>query len=310
MDAFEDEPLTTQFNGKPSAIIQVFEVGDQSPLEISKKVAKYVEEAKPSLPPGVELIVARDGSFYLKGRLNMLIKNSIIGLILVFISLTLFLRPSLAVWVTLGIPISFLGAFIMLPFADVSINLISLFGFTMVLGIVVDDAIVVGESVFSHFQKYGPSVESSIAGAQAVATPVTFAVMTTAVAFAPILFIPGFLGKILTPIPFVVIFTLLFSLVESKVILPYHLSLCKVGRAPTKKPQQAPTHPAHLRRRFGTFCRACLPSHTRLGPPQSLLDPLYIYRRLHHHVRHYRQRMGQVCISLPRSAFRLHYRTP
>ena len=230
IDGFEDEPLITRFNGKPAALVRVFEVGDQSVLEIAESVKQYVEQAATRLPEGVSLQVWRDSSVYLIGRLNLLVENGIIGLILVFGVLTLFLRPSLAIWVSLGIPISFLGAFMLMPFVDVSINLISLFGFILVLGIVVDDAIVVGESVFTQFQKKGPGVEAAIEGAEAVAVPVTFAVLTTAVAFVPLLVMPNFIGKIMRAIPFVVIFTLLFSLVESKLVLPYHLSLCKVGR--------------------------------------------------------------------------------
>lgn len=229
VDGFKDEPLITSFNGKPAAVIRVFEVGDQNPLEISRTVTDYLETIKPHLPEGVDLTQWRDSSFYLLGRLELLVKNGAMGLLLVFGVLALFLRTSLAIWVSLGIPISFLGAFSLMPIADVSINLISLFGLILVLGIVVDDAIVIGESVFSHFQEKGPSPKAAIEGTQAVAMPVTFAVITTAVAFVPVLFIPGFLGKIFRPIPIVVLFTLLTSLIESKLILPYHLSLCKVG---------------------------------------------------------------------------------
>ena len=166
----------------------------------------------------------------------MLIENGIYGLILVFIILTLFLRPSLAFFVMLGIPISFLGAFIVLPVFDVTINLASLFGFILVLGIVVDDAIIVGESIFTEFQKQGgPGVNASVIGTKRVSIPVTFAVLTTIVAFIPILTIPGFLGKFFFPIPIVVIATLIGSLVESKLVLPYHLTLCKVGTGAQKE---------------------------------------------------------------------------
>ncbi|WP_309387563.1 efflux RND transporter permease subunit [Cerasicoccus frondis] len=228
-DGFTDDPLRMVTDGQPGVDLVVYEVGQQNPLSISAAVKEYVKEKQDDLPPGITISTWRDTSFYLWGRLNMLIENGIIGLILVLCVLTLFLRPSLAFWVTLGIPISFLGTFLAMPWIDVSVNLISLFGFILVLGIVVDDAIVVGESVFTEFQRSGPGVESSVRGAHAVATPVTFAVLTTAVAFIPMLMIPGFQGKFLKAIPMVVIPTLLFSLIESKLILPYHLSLCKVG---------------------------------------------------------------------------------
>ncbi len=229
VDGFTDDPLSMTYNGQPAVDLVVFEVGSQNPLGISATVKEYVAQKQYDLPTGITISYWRDTSFYLWGRLNMLIENGIIGLALVLTVLTLFLRPSLAVWVTLGIPISFLGTFFVMPWIGVSINLISLFGFILVLGIVVDDAIVVGESVFTKFQKDGPGVEASIAGTHEVSIPVTFAVLTTAVAFVPLLMLPGFEGKFLVAIPMVVIPTLLFSLLESKLILPYHLSLCKVG---------------------------------------------------------------------------------
>lgn len=228
-DGFTDSDLEMRTDGQPGVDLVVYEVGKQNPLGISAKVQAYAAEKQKELPPGVTIDTWRDTSFYLWGRLNMLLENGALGLVLVLTVLTVFLRPSLAFWVTLGIPISFLGTFFMMPWIDVSINLISLFGFILVLGIVVDDAIVVGESVFTEFQRGGPGVESTIRGTHAVATPVTFAVLTSAVAFTPLLMLPGFEGKFLKAIPMVVIPTLLFSLVESKLILPYHLSLCKVG---------------------------------------------------------------------------------
>lgn len=235
VDGFEDEPLTTLFNNKPAAMVRVFEVGDQNIIKISEAVTRYVESARTRLPQGVHLDVWRDSSVYLIGRLNLLVENGVIGLILVFGVLTLFLRPSLALWVSLGIPISFLGALLVMPLVDVSINIISLFGFILVLGIVVDDAIVVGESVFTQFQRCGSGVDTAIKGAEAVSVPVTFAVLTTAVAFTPLLTMPGFLGKLLQSLPWVVISTLLFSLIESKLILPYHLSLCKLDDSAARR---------------------------------------------------------------------------
>ncbi|NDV61525.1 efflux RND transporter permease subunit [Puniceicoccales bacterium CK1056] len=230
VDGFVDDPVITTFNGKPAALVLVREVGRESPLVISEQVNKYIEEARESwLPESISLDAWGDSSYYLRGRLNMLIENGLIGFVLVLLSLSLFLRPSLAFFVAIGIPVSFLGTFLVAPFVGISVNLISLFAFILVLGIVVDDAIVVGESVFSEFQKVGPGVESAIRGTHLVSTPVTYAVLTTMVAFLPVFMLPGQLGKFFAAIPMVVIPTLFFSLVQSKLVLPYHLSLCKVG---------------------------------------------------------------------------------
>jgi len=230
VDGFVDDPIITTFNGKPASLVLVREVGRESPIAISNAVNAYVEEIRKTwLPEGISADTWGDSSFYLKGRLNMLINNGLIGFFLVLLSLSLFLRPSLAFFVAIGIPVSFLGTFLVAPFVGISVNLISLFAFILVLGIVVDDAIVVGESVFTEFQRKGPGVESAIRGTHLVSTPVTFAVLTTIVAFLPVFLLPGQLGKFFAAIPMVVIPTLLFSLVQSKLVLPYHLSLCKVG---------------------------------------------------------------------------------
>ena len=195
-DGFADQDMITKFNGKPAGIIIVREVGSENPLEISKLVYEYVENAsKTWLPDGVKLETWSDSSFYLQGRIDMLLDNGLIGFILVIITLTIFLRPSLAFFVAIGIPVSFLATIAIAPMIGISINLLSLFAFILVLGIVVDDAIVVGESVFTEFQKNGPGVESAVQGAKLVSMPVTFAVITTAVAFIPVFFLPGMIGK-------------------------------------------------------------------------------------------------------------------
>jgi multidrug efflux pump subunit AcrB len=229
VDGFVDTNTVTRFNRKRSAGIRVLRVGEQNALDVAKAVKAYVEEANERLPEGVQLTVWSDGSKFLKDRLSMLLKNCVTGLLLVFISLTLFLRLKLAFWVCLGIPLSFLGALAMMPppFMGISINMITLFGFLVVIGIVVDDAIVVGENVYSVCQKEGFGVTNTIKGAQEVAVPVTFGVLTTIVAFIPMLMVPGVNGKIWSGIGLVVIATLVFSLVESKLILPAHLSSMK-----------------------------------------------------------------------------------
>ncbi len=231
VDGFVDEPVITTFNGQPAALLLVREVGRESPLEISRQVNRCLQEARRTwLPPGISADSWGDASFYLRDRLNMLINNGLMGFALVMLTLSLFLRPSLAFFVAIGIPVSFLGTFLVAPAVGITINLISLFAFILVLGIVVDDAIVVGESVFSEYQRIGPGLESAIRGTLAVSTPVTFAVLTTMVAFLPVFLLPGALGKFLGNIPVVVIPTLLFSLAQSKLVLPYHLSLCRVGQ--------------------------------------------------------------------------------
>ena len=231
-DGFEDKILYTEFSGEPAVTLRVFRVGKQNPLDISKKVSEYVEERRSSLPEGISMTVWQDSSYYLRGRLEMMIRNALQGLLLVFLVLSLFLRPSLAAWVALGLPISFMGAFAAMGVMDASINLVSLFAFIVVLGILVDDAIVVGESVYTLGSKGEKSLQASIKGTHLVAMPVTFAIITSMVAFVPMLFLPGWLGKLMKDIPLVVIPALFFSLVESKFILPYHLSLCRFDRSP------------------------------------------------------------------------------
>ena len=235
-DGFVDDPLITKFNGQRAVLLRIYAVGDESALDVSSRVQAFAKTINNDLPEGIQVEVFRDFTYYLKGRLQMLIENGLYGLLLVLLILTLFLRPSLAFFVMLGIPISFLGSMLFLPALGISINLASLFGFILVLGIVVDDAIIVGESVFTQFQKHGGAgVEASVAGTKKVSIPVTFAVLTTIVAFLPILTIPGFLGKFFYPIPVVVIATLIWSLIQSKLVLPYHLTLCKVGGSKREK---------------------------------------------------------------------------
>ena len=231
-DGFEDKVLYTRFSNEPAVTLRVFRVGKQSPLDISERVTDYVDTVKPRLPEGISMTVWQDSSYYLQGRLEMMIRNAFQGLLLVFLVLSFFLRPSLAVWVALGLPISFMGAFATMGVLDASINLVSLFAFIVVLGILVDDAIVVGESVYTLGTKGEKPLQASINGTHLVAMPVTFAIITSMVAFVPMLFLPGWLGKLMKDIPLVVIPALFFSLVESKFILPYHLSLCRFDSLP------------------------------------------------------------------------------
>ncbi len=224
VDAFEDTDQATRFNTQPAVQVQIFRVGNENALEVAQAVKDYVARAQPSMPAGTTLTLNADQSEFLKSRLQLLVRNGAQGLALVFLVLALFLRFRLAFWVTMGIPISFMGAVWMLPELDMSINMLSLFAFILVLGIVVDDAIVVGESIYTEQKKGGTLLEGAIRGANRVATPVTFAILTTIAAFAPLLNLPGMFGKFFRVMPTVVIPILIFSWIESKIILPSHLA--------------------------------------------------------------------------------------
>ena len=224
VDGFAETDQSARFSGNPTVAVRVFRVGDQSALEVAEKVKAYVEDAQSRLPEGVKLTPWNDYSRILQGRLDLMIKSARNGYILVFIILALFLKFRLAWWVSLGIPISFLGAFWLLPSLDVTINLISLFAFIVVLGIVVDDAIIIGENIFQQNEKGLFGNRGAAIGAKEVATPVIFGVLTTIAAFFPLMFVSGVMGKFMRVIPLIVIATLVFSLIESLLILPAHLS--------------------------------------------------------------------------------------
>ncbi len=236
VDGFADTDQETRFEGKPGVLVTVFRTGDQSALDIAAKVNDYIAEAQDRLPEGIRLTAWQDSAKILRDRLDLLLRNGRNGFILVFIVLTLFLKLRLAFWVSLGIPISFLGALWLMPGFDVTINLISLFAFIVVLGIVVDDAIIVGENIFSHQNRKGRGIASAISGAKEVSVPVIFAVLTSVAAFFPLLSIEGVTGKFMRVIPLIVIPCLIFSLVESLLILPAHLSHGKDKKKTDKKP--------------------------------------------------------------------------
>jgi multidrug efflux pump subunit AcrB len=222
-DGFAETDQFASFDGKPAVMVQVFRTGAQSALAISATVKEYVREAQARMPEGISLTLWQDDSNYLKSRIELLTRNGFFGLILVFLMLALFLRFRLALWVSFGIFVSFLGTFWLLPLFDVSINLMSMFAFVLVLGIVVDDAILVGENIYAHQQRHRDGLTGAIRGAQEVAKPVIFAVLTTVAAFLPLLMVPGNTGKIIGIIPIIVIVTIGFSLVESLLVLPAHL---------------------------------------------------------------------------------------
>ena len=226
-DGFEDLDLFARFQEKPAALIQVFRVADQNALEVAKTVKEYVEKLRPGLPAGVDIGFFADRSKILNSRIWLLLKNLIIGLLLVIISLGVLLNVRLAFWVTLGIPISFMAGLMLLPQFDVSINMVSLFAFIMVLGIVVDDAIIIGDNIFRKSEEGLPPLQAATEGAVEVGRPVIFSVLTTIVAFWPLLLGGGFLGKMMRHLPIVIILVLIGSLVESLYILPAHLARSK-----------------------------------------------------------------------------------
>ncbi|MFT5687653.1 MAG: multidrug efflux pump subunit AcrB, partial [Planctomycetota bacterium] len=224
VDGFEDTDQASRFDGERTVMVQVYRIGNESALAISESVGEYVAGIAPHLPEGVQADTWQDQSLWLQSRLDLLIKNGLQGGFLVFLVLALFLKFRLSLWVTLGIPVSFLGTFMVMPWLDQSLNMLSLFAFLLVLGIVVDDAIVVGESVHSEHLRGHSGSEGAKRGVRAVAIPVVFAVLTTIVAFLPIVFLPTVTGKFFAVVPMVVIPALLFSLVESQLILPAHLA--------------------------------------------------------------------------------------
>ena len=224
VDGFAPAEVFARFNGEPAVLIQVFRVGDQNAIDVSAAVEEELARFRADLPEGIEVATYLDETAVLKSRLELLQRNGIAGLVLVLVVLALFLKLRLAGWVALGIPISFLGAVAMMPGLDLSVNLLTLFAFIVVLGIVVDDAIIVGENIYTKYQAGGEGRTAAIDGATEVAKPVIFAVLTTVAAFAPLLAVGGLFGKFMRGVPLIVLPTLAFSLVESLLILPNHLS--------------------------------------------------------------------------------------
>lgn len=227
-DDFEETPVRTRFNGKQAAFIDVYRIGPQSAITVADEVKEYIEGQQSKLPQGFDLSYWDDDSELVKSRIATLTTNALQGGILVLALLTLFLRPAIAFWVFIGIPVSFMGAFLAMPLFGVTLNIMSLFGFILVLGIVVDDAIVTGENVYTHLKTAESGEQAAIRGTQEVATPVTFGVLTTVAAFLPLAFIEGSRGALFAQIPVVVIPVLLFSLIESKFVLPAHLKYIKL----------------------------------------------------------------------------------
>lgn len=229
-DGFVESEGFGRFDGKPTATLNVLASGQQNELKTAAAVKQYVEKKRETLPAGVEMDLWVDRSHYLEGRLKTMTKNMWQGALLVFLLLSLFLRMKVAGWVIIGIPITFLGAFFLMPLGPwpVTMNMISLFGFIIVLGIVVDDAIIIGESVYTKIRVDGHTIDNVVKGARKVAVPATFGVLTTIAAFTPMLFVGGIVGPFFEALSMVVVLCLMFSLVESKLILPAHLVHAKI----------------------------------------------------------------------------------
>lgn len=233
-DGFTETQGFARFDGFPALSLRVQSVGEQNDITIAEAVRDYVERKKRELPEGVYLDSWGDSSFYLKGRLDMMQGNIVWGALLVFLTLALFLRLKVAFWVIVGLPVCFLGALWLMPHTPwpVTINMLSLFAFILVLGVVVDDAIIIGESIYTETRTHGHSLENVITGARRVAVPATFGVLTTIAAFTPMLFISGGISVFFEAIAIVVILCLVFSLIESKLILPAHLAHSRVRQIP------------------------------------------------------------------------------
>lgn len=278
-DGFEETAVSAVFDGDPAVLVQVYRIGSEGALDVTQAARDYLEEMRPLMPPGVSLSTWLDTSKILKQRINLLVRNARVGLVLVFICLALFLDLRLAFWTTMGIPISFMGGMWLLPYGDVTINMISLFAFIVSLGIVVDDAIVVGENIYSHLQRGDEPIQAAVQGVREMSVPVVFAVLTSMTAFMPLVLVDGSIGKIMRNIPLVVIAVLLMSLVESLLILPAHL-----GSKPNPNSLSAPLW--RLLRPvtaiFGRVRQACIQGLEAFvhGPYHRLLEAAIEWRYL------------------------------
>ena len=226
-DGFEEVGFHSQFSQTPSVELDIYRTGSQSPLEIANAVERTMQDFESGLPPGVKWRIDRNNAEEFRRRLNLVLKNAVMAVGIVLLILALFLEFRLAFWVMMGMAVSFIGGVLLLPLAGVSINMISLFGFLVVLGIVVDDAVVVGENVYEKRLSTHDPERAAVEGTQEVASPVIFSILTNIVAFVPLMFIPGETGKFWGPLPIVVIIVLSLSLIESLFILPAHLAHAK-----------------------------------------------------------------------------------
>ncbi|MCH8276602.1 MAG: efflux RND transporter permease subunit, partial [Bacteroidetes bacterium] len=232
-DDFEETDLIARFDGEPTSIVEVYRTADERVLDIADEVYAYVEAI--SVPEGISVDIWQDEAKLLRSRYELMLKNGSMGLLLVLLALGLFMNSRLAFWVSAGIFISFLGTFAVMIYLGVTLNLISLVAFILALGIVVDDAIVIGENIFAEQERGLEPLDASVKGTVRLVRPVVFAVLTTMVAFAPLLFVPGVIGKFMQNLPLVIITVLGISLIESLYILPAHLSHFRATRTGRRK---------------------------------------------------------------------------
>lgn len=265
-DSYDDSDYFATYNGQRAVMVQVYRVGKQTPVEVSDAVKAHIARIQPELPPGIHADIRQDASVDYALRMQFLLDDSLEGLVLVILVLGLFLELRLALWVMIGIPIAFFGSFLILPFLGATINMVSLFAFMIALGIVVDDAIVIGENTY-HYRQQGLSpMQSAIRGTQEVVTPVTFSILINITTFLPLLFIPGEIGKMFLVIPLVIVSVFIMSLLESLLILPNHLGHLQEDFTPRgliawifthqQRFSRAFTH--WVRRRYGPFLELSL----------------------------------------------------
>ena len=239
-DDFADTDLLARFNGQPAARIDVFRTSGEDVIGIAQAVRAHLDsEVVPSLPEGVAIRTWKDDSIDLRGRVDLLIENALLGLLLVFVALALFLRIRLAMWVALGLAVSFAGTFLVMQVMGISISMFSLMAMVLALGIVVDDAIVVGENIYAERERGAEGLDAAVRGTRRIAGPVIFSVLTTVTAFSVLLTVPGPIGKIGLSIPIVVIAVLMLSLVESLLVLPHHLAHLPEPRETRSRPGRA-----------------------------------------------------------------------
>ena len=230
VDGFEDTDISTRFGDAPAATVNVFRIGDEQVLDVVAATKAHLADSfEASLPPGLEVTLWQNDAEELQNRIDLLVKNAAIGLALVVLCLTLFLDFRLAFWAAAGIGVSFAGSFAVMGMMGMSVNMISLFGFILAIGIVVDNAIVIGEKIYTEGESGKTPMNAAVQGVQRVAVPVIFSALTTIVAFSPLLQLPGVLGKFLGDIPTVVIIVLTLSLLQALLILPRNLSRLDVS---------------------------------------------------------------------------------
>lgn len=234
-DGFEDTDIKPRFNGRPAVMVVVKRTDSQDTIAISNRVLEYLKAHRKDMPKGVELGHWYNMADLVQDRIDLLLKNGLQGFILVFVVLALFLNLGLAFWVASGIPITFMGAFLVLDYMGASINMLSMFGFIMTLGILVDDAIIVGENVYFHYSMGKTPKQAVVDSMAQIGWPVVMAVATTIVAFTPLMYIVGIMGKFISIMPQAVICILAISLVEAFLILPAHLEGALTPAVPQKR---------------------------------------------------------------------------